>query len=224
MELGEPLLVVEDLGRRLESGWVFRGLSFEVRTGERLALARPSGAGKTLLLRALAGLDRMDEGELTLEGVPFRQWSPPAWRSRICYLHQSPALLPGTVEENLRRPFLLEVHRGRSFDRDLAATYLEALGREPSFLAQRASTLSGGEAQILALVRALQMLPRILLLDEPTASLDRETAGRAEALIEQWLSQGRDRALVWTSHEPAQLERIASRRIDLPRSPAGGPR
>ncbi|AKU89740.1 ABC transporter ATP-binding protein [Vulgatibacter incomptus] len=218
MEHGEPLLVMEGLGRRLEGSWIFRGLSFEVRAGEKLALAGPSGAGKTLLLRTLAGLDRMDEGELELEGVPFRQWSAPAWRSRICYLHQRPALLPGTVEENLRRPFLLEVHRGREFDRELAEELLGRLGRDPALLTQRASTLSGGEAQIVALVRALLLAPRVLLLDEPTASLDRETAGRAETVIDGWISEAEGRALVWTSHEPAQLERIASRRIELPRS------
>ena len=92
---------------------------------------------------------------------------------------------------------------------------LRATGRDDSFLRQRTERLSGGEAQIVAVVRALLVAPSVLLLDEPTASLDSGTARAIEELIRHWVSASPDRAFIWTSHDRAQLERIAGRLVTL---------
>ncbi len=204
--------------------WIWRDLTFDLKARDRLAVAGPSGVGKTLLLRAVAGLDPLDEGRIALEDRPRESWSIPAFRSRVCYLHQRPALLDGSVEENLRRPFALEVHRSRSFDEAEAVALLERLGRSGDLLRQRASNLSGGEAQLVALLRALLPGPSILLLDEPTASLDAETTQRVEAMILEWVTASAGRALLWTSHDPSQLSRIATRRLVLERGHDGAAR
>ena len=136
----------------------------------------------------------------------------PRFRSRVAYLHQSPALLEGTVEESLRSPFELAVHRDRAFDRDRAVELLAALGRGASFLAKQRDDLSGGERQVTALVRLLQLEPEVVLLDEPTAALDPETTSRAEELLARWVGGG-ERACVWVSHDPAQTHRLATRRL-----------
>lgn len=213
------MLTVTNAGRLLPPGstWLWRNLSFDIRGGTRLSVEGPTGVGKTLLLRALAGLDRLDEGTIALDDRPMREWSPPAYRARICYLHQRPALLEGTVEENLARVFALEVHRHKRFDRSQALTLLEAMGRKEAFLKQPATNLSGGESQVAALVRALLTAPQILLLDEPTASLDAETASRAERVIHDWLDADPSRAALWTSHDPAVLERFRNERLVLQR-------
>lgn len=211
----DPLLRSIDLGRRLGGAWVWRGVSFDVAGGDRVALAGPTGSGKTLLLRAIAGLDRVDEGRVELSGRTARQWSPPAFRAQVVYLHQRPALWGGTVEANLEAPFALKTNASRRFDRDRAAALLERLGRKAAFLEARAANLSGGEAQVVALVRALLVEPRVLLLDEPTASLDRASAARAEALLASWVAEEPGRALIWTSHDPDQLARATDRRIDV---------
>ena len=78
-----------------------------------------------------------------------------------------------------------------------------------SLLEQDADKLSGGEAQRMGLVRAMQINPTVLLLDEPTSALDGETAIEIEALLTRWVADG-DRALVWVAHDPGQAERIAS--------------
>jgi UDP-glucose/iron transport system ATP-binding protein len=212
------LLEAQEIGRRRDGGegWLFRGLSLRLGAGERLAVAGPSGAGKTLLLRALALLDPLDEGEVRLRGAAPAAAEVPPFRRQVAYLHQRPALFEGSVEDNLRRPFALATQRGRRFDRERLAAWLGELGRDGGFLAKSTRDLSGGEAQITALLRLLQLAPSVLLLDEPTASLDADTAARAEALLGRWLADGPgERAWIWVSHDRGQAARLASRTLVL---------
>jgi putative ABC transport system ATP-binding protein len=176
----------------------------------------PSGAGKTLLLRALALLDPFDEGVIQWQGQGISGHAIPAYRREVTYFHQRPARFEGSVESNLRQPFSLNVNRGRSFDRERILDLLDGLGRGPSFLEQSSRDLSGGESQIVALLRALQLGPAVLLLDEPTASLDEGTARAIEGLIGRWLSEKpAQRALLWVSHDQDQARRVADRRLRM---------
>jgi putative ABC transport system ATP-binding protein len=210
-----PLLEVSDLGRSLDGRWIWRRLGFSLSPGERLALVGPTGSGKTLVLRSIAGLDPLDEGEITFDGIPMGDWPMPRYRAHVRLLAQRPAMIEGTVEDNLRLPFGLRVHRSRHFPRDEALAYLAHLERQPGFLDHRAEQLSGGEAQLVALVRTLLATPRVLLLDEPTASLDAESTRALEGLVASWLAADAERAVVWTSHVEAQLARVADRRVAL---------
>jgi len=203
------------LGRRVGGTWIWRGLDLRVAPGERLGLAGPSGSGKTLLLRALAALDPLDEGRVRLEGRPLGEWEAPRYRSRVSYLPQRPALGEGAVEASLRLPFSFAVHAERPFDRDEALRLLGELGRDESFLSKRLEELSGGEAQVAALVRTLLLAPAVLLLDEPTASMDEPLARRCESLIGEWLRADRSRAVVWTSHRADRLARVTDREVEL---------
>lgn len=181
-----------------------------VERGQRVALVGPSGSGKTLLLRALAMLDPLDAGEVRWRGrmVPDREI--PSFRSHVIYLHQRPVLAEGTVEDNLKQPFSLRTHRGRRFDRRKVVSLLESLGRNESFLSKKQSDLSGGEAQLTALLRAIQLDAELLLLDEPTSALDAEATRTVEQLVAAWLEreQGR-RAFLWVSHDFDQARRVS---------------
>ncbi len=208
------------IGRRdpksKDGGWLIRGVSVAVTAGERVGVLGPSGAGKTVLLRALALLDPLDEGTVRSGGRAVRGEAVPEYRRRVIYLHQRPALLDGSVEENLRYPFTLRVHRDRAFDPSRVEGLLARLGREPGFLAKSARDLSGGESQIVGLIRALQLDPAVLLLDEPTASLDATTARAVETLLDEWLAaEPASRALVWVSHDADQARRMTTRRVYL---------
>ncbi len=206
------------MGRRAphREQWLLRGASLDVRPGERLAVVGPSGSGKTLLLRALAALDPLDEGEILFRGEPIPAGEIPAYRSRVVYLHQRAALFDGNVEDNLRRPFALGVHRGRTFDRQRIVELLQSVGRDATFLEQRLRDLSGGESQIVALARAIQLDPTVLLLDEPTAALDPNAAGAAVKLLADWLAEEPDaRALVWVSHDVEPIQQITGRTLEM---------
>jgi putative ABC transport system ATP-binding protein len=215
---GELLLEARGVGRRAPAGgpWLLQDVSLAVRAGERVALVGPSGAGKTLLLRALALLDPLDAGTVHWRGRPGADADVPAFRGRVAYLHQRPALFEGDVESNLLLPYALRTHRGRAFDRAHVLRLLAPLGRGEEFLARSQRDLSGGEAQVVALLRAVQLAPSVLLLDEPTAALDPDSTRAIEELVAGWLREAPlERAHVWVSHDPAQAERVADRKVYL---------
>jgi putative ABC transport system ATP-binding protein len=212
------LLRVRGIGRRAPKSdrWLLQDISIDIRSGERLAVVGPSGSGKSLLLRALALLDAIDAGEIELRGQPAASTTVPGHRRDVVYLHQRPALFEGTVESNLQKPFSLKIHRNRAYDRGRVLDLLRATGRDDSFLRKLNSQLSGGEAQIAALIRAIQLEPSILLLDEPTAALDHETAATAERLVNAWLKDGKQgRATVLVSHDLSQAERMSDRIVEI---------
>lgn len=191
-------------------------VSLEIRPGDRLAVAGPSGAGKTLLLRSLALLDPIDGGEVRSQGKAVGHDAVPEYRCRVVYLHQRPALLAETVEQALRRPFSLRVHGKARFDRSRMERWLDDLGRDRTFLDKPVRNLSGGEMQLVALLRAIQLDPHVLLLDEPTAALDPASSTAVEALIDRWIMADHDaRAIVWVSHDADQTSRIARRMLHM---------
>jgi UDP-glucose/iron transport system ATP-binding protein len=206
-----PMLEVRGLSRRDGAGgsWLLRDVSLSLRAGDRLGLVGPSGAGKTVLLRALARLDPVTDGEVLWLGEAVHGQRVPEFRAQVMYLLQRPIFSEGSVEANLQLPFALKQHRGKQYDRARIAGWLGALDRDESFLAKNIHDLSGGESQLAGLLRAMQLEPQILLLDEPTAALDRHTATRIEQLVVAWLTaQPHERAYVWVSHDTHQTERM----------------
>lgn len=212
------MLEAFDLGRRPPGTpfWLLRNVSLQLPPATSLAIVGPSGGGKTLLLRAVALLDPLDAGQIRWQGGALADADVPAYRSRVIYVQQRPALLAGRVEANLRQPYLLAIHRRRQFDRSRVLDLLDHLGRETSFLDKSHRDLSGGESQIVALVRAIQLDPDVLLLDEPTSAMDRQTSAAAERLIGQWQLDGAgQRSFLWVTHDIEQAERMGDRVIEM---------
>ncbi len=185
-------------------------VSLSIRGGDRIAIVGPTGSGKTLLLRSLAMLDRIDAGELRWHGKRMRRNEIPTLRSQVVYLQQRPTLLEGTVEDNLRHPFTLRNHKDKRFDRGRIAEWLSLLNRDDSFLQKSQRDLSGGELQFTALLRAIQIEPRVLLLDEPTAALDSASTKAVETLVTKWLDEMPSaRATVWVTHNHEQAVHVS---------------
>lgn len=165
-------------------------------------------------MRALVLLDPFDSGEVRWLGQVVRRDMIPAFRRQAIYLHQRPAFAQDTVEAALESPLAFRAHRGRRFVRDRVLDQLKRLGRDASFLDKRVRDLSGGEMQVAALVRAIQLEPAMLLLDEPTAALDAQTAAAVEELISGWVDEApRRRAFLWVSHDQEQARRMTRRSL-----------
>ena len=212
------MLEARHIGRRHPDGrgWLLENVSLEIRPGQRLAVGGLSGSGKTLLARALAMLDPLTGGEIRWRDRPVQRERVPSFRRNVVYLHQKPALGGETVEAALSRPLLLKVHRGRGFQRGRIVDWLGQLGRDDSFLEKRVADLSGGECQIAALLRAIQLDPAFLLLDEPTAALDAPTTLAVEQLLKRWLLEDPgNRAWLWIGHDQAQSRRVADRSLRM---------
>jgi len=212
-----PIVEAQDISRRdaLRGQILLQPTCFALQAGDRVAITGPSGSGKSVFLRALALLDPLDGGRIVWHGEPIARTLIPRYRRNVAYIRQRPAILDGTVEDNLRYPFTLGAYRDVSFDRARAALLAQQAGRGSDFLDKRASELSGGEAQIAAMIRVLQLSPEVLLLDEPTASLDPESSLAIEGLVNAWFDAGEQRASAWVSHDPAQAQRMSRRRLTM---------
>ncbi len=192
---------------------LLEGASLTLPERSRTAIVGPPGSGKTVLLRAIALLDPLSGGEIRFQGRPVTAAMVPDYRLQVAYLHQRPVLLEGTVRDNLSAPFSLRTWAGRLFDESWIVAQLRRLRKHESFLSQPAAELSGGESQIVALLRVLQGHPQVLLLDEPTASLDETSAAAIETLVQDWQQAQQDRALLLVTHNLQQAARLADRRV-----------
>lgn len=212
------ILRASNLGRRdpKSAKWLIEDLSLSIAPGECLAVSGPTGAGKTVLLRALAMLDLLETGTIAFQEVAVPPHRAPWFRSHVMYLHQRPVLFPGLVQDNLEVPFRMSAHSSKQLDSQRLLVLLGQLKLSPDFLEKRHCDLSGGERQIACLLRAISLDPAILLLDEPTASLDPASTALVEKLLESWrIDSGQARAVIWVAHDPAQVSRVSTRRMQI---------
>jgi ABC-type iron transport system FetAB ATPase subunit len=173
-------------------------VSLDVAARECLALTGPSGAGKSLLLRAIADLDP-NSGQVALDGRPRETMPAPAWRRSVALVPAESGWWADRVGDHL--PEALPGTKN-------LAGLLADVGL-PDALTWSVARLSTGERQRLAIVRALCLEPDVLLLDEPTASLDEAATARVEALVRAFLERGK--AVVIVTHDRRQAERLAGR-------------
>jgi putative ABC transport system ATP-binding protein len=196
-------------------------LQLAIGAGDHIALQGPSGTGKSVLLRTLALLDAPVRGAVRYRGAPIAPGAVPRYRRAVAYLPQRPTLSGDTVRDALQWPYTFAAHRDHRYDEAAALALTEQAGKTADFLDSTTATLSGGESQVAALIRALLLDPEVLLLDEPTAALDPHSAQIIESLVAQWAdapttAQDRDpRAYVWISHDPAQAARVGKLQWNL---------
>jgi len=184
------------------------GLDLDIRQGEFLALMGPSGSGKTTLLNLLAGIDRPTSGTLTIDGIVVSSLSRArlaAWRSTaVGYIFQLYNLVPVlTAYENVELPLLLQKlsRKERHARVSLAMELVGIADRHDHYPRQ----LSGGQEQRVAIARAIVADPKIILADEPTGDLDKQSAKNVMELLQR-LNLELRKTLIMVTHDPKTTE------------------
>ncbi len=195
---------------------VLHNLDLEVEAGEFLALMGPSGSGKTTLLNLIGGLDQPTEGEVTVAGEALDGLSGgqlARWRSRhVGFVFQFYNLMPTlSAERNVELPLLLTPLSGASRKKSVEAAL--ALVGLTDWRKHKPGELSGGQQQRVAIARAIVADPTLLVCDEPTGDLDRETAEEVLGLLQQ-LNRTQGKTIIMVTHDPKAAS-FASRIVNL---------
>ncbi len=205
--VGAPLLRIASAVKRFGGFVAVDHLSLDIRAGEFFALLGPSGCGKTTLLRMLAGFETPDEGQILLDGVDIAPVLP--HQRPVNMMFQSYALFPHlTVQDNiafgLRRAGLPKADVDARVKEMLALVRLEGLEK------RKPDQLSGGQRQRVALARSLARRPRILLLDEPLAALDKKLRETTQAELVD-LQRRLGMTFVIVTHDQQEAMTVADR-------------
>jgi putative ABC transport system ATP-binding protein len=193
---------------------ILKDISFSTEGRDFFLIYGPSGSGKTSLLRLINRLDDFDSGDIIVGGRSVRSFSPGTLRRRVGMIFQEPRLFDGTVGENVT--FAARWH-GMDVDLEGLLAGVGLAGAAP----RDVRSLSGGEQQRAALARALAVDPDILLMDEPTSSLDEQAALAVESLL-AGLDGERGLKTLFVTHSREQLQRLGGEGILLERGQVAG--
>ncbi|MGI9521830.1 MAG: ABC transporter ATP-binding protein, partial [Hyphomicrobiaceae bacterium] len=174
-------------------------ITFAVDSGECVCISGPSGSGKTVLLRAIVDLDA-NSGKVSWASIGRSDLSAPDWRRLVGFVPAETGWWADIVSAHFETP-------------EPAASLLPAVGLPSAAFQWHVTRLSTGERHRLGLVRAIAQQPRVLLLDEPTASLDSAATEKVERLLKNQLLAGV--AVVLVTHDPDQIQRLASRTLTI---------
>ncbi len=180
---------------------ILEDVSFSLRAGECAFITGPSGCGKSTLLKIIGALISPSRGQILLDDKSMDDFTPEAWRQAVSYCAQTPALFGDTVYDNLAFPWLIrkktpDVTKMRA---DLARVALSA-----DMLEKGITELSGGEKQRISLIRNLQFIPQVLLLDEITSALDETNKRNVNGLIRQ-IAAEHNVSVLWVTHDSNEI-------------------
>jgi len=186
---------------------ILRGISFDVSPdkGEIIGILGPSGSGKSTLLKLMNGLISPSSGKITVGDKDIDAWERRELRKSVGMVMQRPYLFAGTVRDNL---IYGPVVNGKDITEEAMVRLLDEAGLDASFLDKKTGKLSGGEQQRVSIARTLANDPCIILLDEPTSSLD---IASEEVVEEILISLKTERLLFLVSHDLEQTKRLCDR-------------
>lgn len=204
-------IVMQSVGRQVKGRGgdriqLLADVNFSLNVGQRLHLVGPSGAGKSTLVRLINRLDEPTVGAVHVMGQRITDWPVRELRKQVGMVFQEPSLVGLDVGGNLRLPFELTGQVPEDIESRMQGA-LELAGLEMDLLDRRADQLSVGQKQRVTLARALIAEPRILVLDEPTSSLDPQTAcGLLDRVAEA--AERRDLTLIMVTHRLSEAKRL----------------
>ena len=203
------MISIKKISKKYNNKYVFRNISFDINDNEKLLIIGPSGCGKTTLIRCLNGLNKIDSGNIFLNGVKISNIDDVVLKSKVGMVFQNYNLFPHlSVRENVSlAPKLLKMGNEKEID-DLVKRLLSEvniINKIDSY----PSKLSGGEKQRVAIARTLATKPEVILLDEPTSALDPEMVKEVLDVIKELAKEGMTMAIV--THEMGFAKEVANR-------------
>lgn len=206
------MISIKKISKKYNNKYVFRNISFDINDNEKLLIIGPSGCGKTTLIRCLNGLNKIDSGNIFLNGVKISNIDDVALKSKVGMVFQNYNLFPHlSVRENVSlAPKLLKMGNDREID-DLVKRLLSEvniINKIDSY----PSKLSGGEKQRVAIARTLATKPEVILLDEPTSALDPATINDFISLLNEL---SKTTTIVVVSHEMDLIKSFADKVLFL---------
>jgi len=202
MERVLPLLDVQDVTFSFGGRLLLQPVSLQLHQGDCVLLTGPSGSGKSTLLKILASLITPGSGQLFFRNRDITTLKAEEYRQQVSYCFQTPQLFGQTVYDNLALPW--QVRRQKP-QREKLVAHLESVNLSPDMLNKPVEQLSGGEKQRVGLLRNLQFMPDILLLDEVTSALDEENRLAVLSLISR-ISTEEKVAVVRISHDVNDIQ------------------
>ena len=197
-----PLLDVQNVAFSVGERQLLQPVSVQLHQGDSLLLTGPSGSGKSTLLKILASLVTPTTGDIRFKNSDITTLSPESYRQQVSYCFQTPQLFGQTVYENLALPWQI---RRQKPQRDKMVAGLESVNLSADMLNKSVEQLSGGEKQRIGLLRNLQFMPEVLLLDEVTSALDEENRLAVLSLINR-ISAEEKVAVVRISHDVNDIQ------------------
>lgn len=195
------MLEINNISYVADNKHILENISFAVGKGELMMVSGPSGSGKSTLLRIIGDQLSPTSGDIRFNGRSILEYRPEEYRQRVSYVFQTPTLFMHTVIEDLEFPYRI---REMEPDLERIRELLPEVGLTVDILTKESRVISGGEKQRVALLRSLLIAPDILLLDEVTASLDKENARMIEDTVRKLSEKGI--TVIWVTHDPDQLE------------------
>lgn len=200
------LLDVQDVSYVQDGTTLLAPVSLQLNQGEFVLLTGPSGSGKSTLLKIIASLLEPATGDIQFKGRSINELKPESYRQQVSYCFQTPALFGDTVYDNLALPWQI---RQKKVDSEQLKGWLKKVNLPVEMLTKKTEQLSGGEKQRVALLRNLQFLPDVLLLDEITSALDEENKQTINQLI-AGLVKEKGVAVIWISHDTTEINQAQS--------------
>lgn len=201
MDNKNVLLQLTDISYHIDKKNILDNVQIDLAAGEFKLVTGPSGCGKSTLLKIIASLISPSSGKIIFEGQDINTIAPEKYRQQVSYCTQTPVLFSTTVYDNLFFPYQI---RNLPFNKNKVLDDLNYFSLPEDIINKGINELSGGEKQRISLIRNLQFLPKILLLDEITSALDEENKIKVNELIHQ-LTVKNNIAILWVTHDQHEI-------------------
>ncbi|BBU95547.1 iron ABC transporter ATP-binding protein FetA [Providencia rettgeri] len=201
MEQSNLLLQLSNIGYSIEQKIILDNVQINLQAGDFKLITGPSGCGKSTLLKIVASLISPTQGTIKFQGKDINTILPETYRQQVSYCTQTPTLFGQTVYDNLVFPYQI---RKLPFNKDKVISDLHQFSLHESILDKGINELSGGEKQRISLIRNLQFLPQVLLLDEITSALDEENKIIVNEFIHH-LTSDKKIGVLWVTHDQDEI-------------------